>query len=81
MDRKSLHDLFFSSLHPFLVGHFYFAVSLLRYSQRAFSAAKWMQWFMKDGAEHPLEAIGVVRAGLVLVFCLYNVAARRRGAT
>jgi hypothetical protein len=33
-------------------------------------AAAWVQWFIKRGENHPLEAIGYVAAVVVLVFAL-----------
>jgi hypothetical protein len=60
----------FGTVFPALVVHFWlplFAIGALgvRFLYPIFRAIEWAQWFLKQGNQHPLRAIGVVAAVLV----------------
>jgi hypothetical protein len=46
---------------------FAFGVLFIRALNLFFSAVGWTQWFIKQGQHHPLQAIGYVAGGIVLI--------------
>ena len=64
--------MFYQTMAPAFLIHIWLILLALaslgvRILYSIFRAVEWAQWFLKQGNQHPLRAIGVVAAGLVFV--------------